>query len=337
MSSSVPSPSAETAGNGVPAGAVAVLGEALIDLVAIDVPGGFHALPGGSPANVAIGLARLDVPVRLAARISTDPFGDQLRSHLTTNGVDCRAVVRAQEPSSLAIVHRGPTGSVRYDFRMHGTCDWQWRDGEPDAVLDSDVRAVHCGSLAAAVAPGADAVERAVERARRHATISFDPNVRADVLDAVPGARERIERLLGLADVIKISDEDLDWFRPGCDPETFARERIRAGAAIVAVTCGGQGAVVAGASAGVRWLPSHPVRVVDTVGAGDSHVSSVLSGLYKRGLVGAAARPALRALSASVLAEVFDDAARAAALTCGRPGADPPTTRELAVDRSSVA
>lgn len=335
MSTSAPSPSTGPCATGE--GAVAVLGEALIDLVAIDVPGGYHALPGGSPANVAIGLSRLDVPVRLAARISTDPFGDQLVSHLSTNGVDCRAVVRGAEPSTLAIVHRGQSGAVRYDFRLAGTCDWQWRDGEPDAVLAQDILAVHCGSLAAAVAPGADAVERAVAKARQRATISFDPNVRADVLDGVSGARERIERLLALADVVKVSDEDLAWLRPGCDPETFARERIRSGTAVVAVTCGGQGAVVAGASAGVRWLAAHPVRVVDTVGAGDSYVSTVLSGLHRRGLLGASARPALRALPQSALVELFDDAARAAALTCGRPGADPPTTRELATARTSVA
>jgi fructokinase len=112
-----------------------VAGEALIDLVPRGPDGLYQAVPGGSPANVAVGLARLEVPARMVARIADDPFGRRIRRHLAGNGVDLGAVVSAAEPTSLAIVDVEPGGAVSYDFRVDGTADWQWRDAELDGVL----------------------------------------------------------------------------------------------------------------------------------------------------------------------------------------------------------
>ena len=117
------------------AGVVAVAGEALVDFVPAGADGVFRAAPGGSPANVAVGLARLEVPTRLLARIADDLLGHRLRAHLDANRVDLSFAVRAAEPTSLAIVAVGPGGVVEYDFRVDGTADWQWRDAELDGVL----------------------------------------------------------------------------------------------------------------------------------------------------------------------------------------------------------
>src|SRR5215207_2097924 len=129
-------------------GVVAVAGEALIDFVPAGRNGLFEAAPGGSPANVAVGLARQEVPVRLLARIADDLLGHRLRAHLDGNRVDLSFAVQAAEPTSLAIVAVGPDGVVEYDFRVKGTADWQWRDHELDGALDGDVVALHAGSLA---------------------------------------------------------------------------------------------------------------------------------------------------------------------------------------------
>ena len=123
------------------AAVVAVAGEVITDLVPAGSDGLFRAAPGGSPANVAVGLARLEVPARMLARLSSDVLGRRLREHLQRNGVDLSRVVEASEPSSLAIVALQPDGSAAYDFRVDGTADWQWTDDELTEALDGVERA----------------------------------------------------------------------------------------------------------------------------------------------------------------------------------------------------
>ncbi len=305
---------------------VAVAGEAIVDLVATGPDGQYLALPGGSPANVAVGLARLGVPTRMLARVSGDPFGRTLRAHLEVNGVDTASVVRAAEPSSLAIVHHGADD---YDLRIGGTADWQWTDEETAGAVEGAPLALHVGSLAMVVPPGADVLARLARRARTQATVSYDPNCRPAVMERFADARDRVEALMRAADIVKISDADLEWLRPGADPEGFAGELLSAGVCVVAVTRGPAGSIVTGGGCPPRRLPAYRTAVVDTVGAGDSYMSAVLAGLRDRGLLGADRREDLRSATAATLVEVFDEAARAAALTCGRHGADPPTRAEL--------
>jgi fructokinase len=310
-------------------GAVAVVGEALIDLVPRDQDGLYQAVPGGSPANVAVGLARLQVPARMVARLADDPFGRRIRRHLAGNGVDLGGVVTAAEPTSLAIVDVDPDGGVSYDFRVDGTADWQWRDAELDRVLDGGLLALHSGSLALAMAPGADALLRLLERARGAVTISYDPNCRPLLMGSPERALERAERLVALADVVKASVEDVAWLLPGRAAEEVAEAWLALGPALVAITRGAEGVVAVAAGSGLLRRPARRVAVVDTVGAGDAFTSALLAGLYRRGLLGAEHRAALRAVGEATLGEVLDEAVLAAAITCTRRGADPPVLSEL--------
>ena len=320
-----------------PCGVVAVAGEAVADLVAEEPGGAYVAVPGGSPANVAVGLARLGVPTRMVARIGADPLGRALRDHLAGNGVGTEAVVAASEPSSLALVHHDADGVPSFDLRIEGTADWQWTEAEAARLPLDDLAALHVGSLAMVLPPGADVLAALVRRARGSATIGYDPNCRPAVMDGVPDARPRVEALLRLADVVKLSDADLAWLRPGCGPEEFAGELLSAGVRVVAVTRGADGSVVAGRRCPPRRVPAYRVDVVDTVGAGDAYMSAVLAGLGRRGLLGAARREALGTLGETDLVAVFDEAARAAALTCSRRGADPPRRAELDAFRPPAA
>jgi fructokinase len=157
-------------------------------------------------------------------------------------------------------------------------------------------------------------------------------------MDGVPGARPRIEALLRLADIVKLSDADLEWLRPHGGQEEFADELLSAGVSVVAVTHGAAGSVVTGRRCPPQRVPAYRTDVVDTTGAGDSYMSAVLAGLGRRGLLGAGRRDTLRSAEAPTLVDVFDEASRAAALTCSRRGADPPTRAELdAFGRSGPA
>jgi fructokinase len=270
---------------------VAVAGEALIDFVPAGRNGLFEAAPGGSPADVAVGLARQEVPVRLLARIADDLLGHRIRAHLTGNRVDLSFAVQAAEPTSLAIVAVGPDGVVEYDFRVKGTADWQWRDHELAGALDGDVVALHAGSLALTMAPGADALQRLMARAGEVMTVSYDPNCRPLLMGAPDAVRGRIEALVGLADVVKASADDLAWLLPGRAPEQVAEAWLSKGPSVVAVTLGPAGLVVAARQTGLLRRPGRRVDVVDTVGAGDACMSGLLAGLHRRGLLGAGAGP----------------------------------------------
>jgi fructokinase len=311
-------------------GVVAVAGEALVDFVPAGADGVFRAAPGGSPANVAVGLARQEVPTRLLARIADDLLGHRLRAHLDGNGVDLSFAVRAAEPTSLAIVAVGRDGVVEYDFRVDGTADWQWADYELTRALDGEVVALHSGSIALTMPPGADVLQRLLAGAGDDLTISYDPNCRPLLMGSPDAVRGRVESLVGLADVVKASADDLAWLLPGRAPEQVAESWLARGPALVVITLGPAGLVAATRQAGVVRRPGRAVEVVDTVGAGDACMAALLAGLHRRDLLGASRRPALQAMDAPTVGALADEAILAAAITCTRPGADPPTAAELA-------
>ena len=311
------------------AGVVAVAGEALVDFVPAGRDGVFEAAPGGSPANVAVGLARQEVPVRLLARLAEDLLGHRLRAHLAGNGVDLSHAVVAAEPTSLAIVAVGRDGVVEYDFRVQGTADWQWRDHEVAGALDGPVVALHAGSLALTMTPGADVLQRLMARARDAMTVSYDPNCRPLLMGAPETVRGRIEALVALADVVKASADDLAWLLPGRAPEQVAEDWLARGPSLVVVTLGPAGLLAATRQVGVLRRPGRTVTVVDTVGAGDACMAALLAGLHRRQLLGADRRAALAAVDAATLTELADEAVLAAGITCTRHGADPPTAAEL--------
>jgi fructokinase len=308
--------------------AVAVAGEVITDLVPAGDDGLFRAAPGGSPANVAVGLARLEVPVRMLARLSRDSLGRRLREHLAANGVDLSHAVTAVEPSSLAIVVLQPDGSAAYEFRVDGTADWQWTDDElADALEGAD--ALHVGSLSLTTPPGGAALRRLAGRARATATVTFDPNVRHLLMGTAEEVMTVVDEVLAVADVVKASAEDVEWLAPGRAIEAVAADWLSRGPALVVVTHGDAGAAAVGRSSGVVRRPGVPVAVADTVGAGDSFMAALIAALHTRGLLGASRRGALGLLDADEVGRLLDEAITASAITCSRLGADPPTAAEL--------
>lgn len=325
-------------GTPIGSGIVAVAGEALVDLVPAPVNSYFEFAPGGSPANVAVGLSRLGVGARMLARIAEDPLGQRLRKHLTTNGVQLDHIVTAVEQTSMAIVLVGHDGGPTYDFRVSGTADWQWTAAELEHALepgpDGPVLALHSGSLALTTAPGDAALRALMARAAETATISYDPNCRPALMGKPADVLAGVHELLAVADVVKVSLEDLEWLMPGFTPDEILEDWLGRGPAIVAITLGGAG-VVASTSSGLHARrPGVPVTVIDTVGAGDTFSAALLAGLYRRRLLGAAARPALHKITHSTLDALLDESLLAAAITCSRRGADPPTAEDVEARRS---
>ena len=302
---------------------IVVVGEALIDLVGERGGRTFTAQPGGSPANVALGLARLGAPVTLSTLVGNDVFGQMITSHLEASGVviDNRADRRA--PTSLAVAVLS-AGVALYDFRI------EWDVDVLPPLLD-ETRCLHTGSLATVLSPGARAVIDVLrrERERGRVTLSYDPNVRPAILGDPEQARPNIEGIVSLADVVKVSDEDLRWLYPGEGDEAVAHRWLATGPLLVVVTRAGAGAYAVSRAYDVR-RPAPDVAVVDTVGAGDAYMSGLLDGLRLADLIGGRRRKALAEVDESTLNEVLDRAAVVAAITCARPGADPP--RHVEVD-----
>jgi fructokinase len=315
-------------GVGSPGDVVAVAGEVITDMVPAGGPGMFRAAPGGSPANVAVGLARLEVPVRLLGRLSGDVLGRRLRRHLADNGVDLTHAVDATEPSSLAIVVLADDGSAEYDFRVDGTADWQWSDAELATALD-DVVALHVGSLGLTTPPGGAVLRRLAARARATATVTFDPNVRHLLMGSAEATMRIVDEVLGVADVVKASEEDVGWLAPDRSIAEVAADWVSRGPALVVITRGGDGAYAVGAATGPVDRPGIPVDVVDTVGAGDSFMGALIAGLHRRDVLGAGSRDALRSLAAADLEALVDEAIEVSAITCSRQGADPPSAEEI--------
>jgi fructokinase len=323
----------DTAAGRPPHGVIAVAGEALVDVVPAPAQGYWELAPGGSPANVAVGLSRLDVPARMLARLADDLLGRRLRDHLAGNGVDLSHAVEAGEPSSLAIVELAADGQASYDFRISGTADWQWTADELEGALDEGpggpVLAVHSGSLALTTAPGHEALRELLASAVDTATVSYDPNFRPLLMGTPEEILPGVHELLGLADVVKVSEEDLAWLHPGREPGDVVGEWLDLGPAVVVVTLGAEG-VLAGTASGLHSvLPGRRIEVVDTVGAGDSFSAALLAGLHRRGLLGAGSRDDLYRIGREDLDGVLGEAVTAAAITCSRHGADPPTRAEL--------
>jgi fructokinase len=302
----------------VPEPIVAVVGEALIDLV------DGTPRPGGSPLNVAIGLARLGQPTAFLGRFARDDYGRVLRAHATQSGVDLRHAIDAAEPSTVARVRLDERGSAHYEFTVDGTADFGWTDGEL-ATIASSIRVMHFGSLASWLPPGAAVIDRRIAalHADGRVLISYDPNVRPTLQPDPAAARTQIEASLRHAHIVKASDEDVRYLYPDEPVETIAERWQLMGPALVVITRGATGPLAA-TSTGALTRPSYPVDVVDTVGAGDAFTSGLLDALVRHGVH---TRDQLTATNAVIGA--LDDASVVAAITCSRAGANPPTRAEV--------
>jgi fructokinase len=291
-----------------------VIGEALIDIVERD--GQTYAEHvGGSPLNVAVGLARLRRDVDFLTYIGDDPHGRRIAEYVNAAGVHLVSGSQTASRTATARLAISEDGSADFVFDL----DWQL-SGTP---MVTPPLFVHTGSIAAVQEPGCLAVAALVDTYHVSATITFDPNVRPSLIVDRDLARARIEHLVERSDIVKVSEEDLRWIDPNRSPERIAQTWLALGPAIVAVTMADRGATAV-CAAGVARVPARPVKVVDTVGAGDAFMVGLIDALWRRGLLGAQRRAELAAIDLDALTVALEAANNAAALTVARAGADLP-------------
>ncbi|GAP51555.1 carbohydrate kinase family protein [Streptomyces azureus] len=283
-----------------------------------------RVLPGGGPANTAVALARLGTPARFLARLSGDVFGRLFRAHLEESGVDLSYAVAAVEPSTLAVAELDATGQAAFSFHAQNTADWQWTPGELAGVELSQAACVHTGSLALVREPGAAVVEEFLAASSPQATISIDPNVRPLLVNPQV-YRDRLTHWCGLADVLRLSEDDLDLLLPGTPPEQACDTWHAAGVRLVVITRGAEGAMASLDGERVQ-VPAVAAPVVDTVGAGDSFTAGLLHHLGAHGLLGGR----LTGLRLADVEEACLFAVKVAALTCSVAGPNPPWQSQLA-------
>jgi fructokinase len=291
-----------------------VIGEALIDIVA-DGHRVVSEHVGGSPLNVAVGLARLGRDVDFLTHIGDDPYGRRIAEYVAASGAQLVSGSQSADRTTTARLTVNEKGSADYEFDV----DWQL-SGTPPVTPPL---LVHTGSIAAIHDPGCLAVAALVDAYRVSATVTFDPNVRPSLIAERELARTRIEHLVERSDIVKVSEEDLRWLEPDRKPEDVAQTWQSLGPAIVAVTMADQGAEAICAAGTVR-VPALSARVVDTVGAGDSFMVGVLDALWSQGLLGADRRAGLVALDLEALTAVLEAGSAVAAVTVSRAGADLP-------------
>ena len=306
---------------------IGVCGEALIDFTPNEAENevSYTPRPGGSPCNVAIGLARLGKHASFIGKISNDRFGDMLHTNLQMNGVDVNWTVRGREPTALAFVIPDGEGGHEFSFYGEKTAEQSISISDLPDLFPDDLNALHFGSYSLMLGTGAGTYEQLMRRERGRRVISLDPNVRPALFPERKLYRERIEELVRLATIVKVSEDDLAWLYPkervvnvaarwremgpsaGCDYAGRGRSSGITGDAVVS-------------RSGVY------LDVADTVGAGDAFMSAMLAWLDDRGFLHS---EAIGALTEDEIANVLTYANTAAAITCTRPGANPPTRRQM--------
>ncbi|MGN8553183.1 UNVERIFIED_CONTAM: carbohydrate kinase [Microbacterium sp. SLM126] len=299
---------------------IVVIGEALVDVVHRR-SGAVDEAPGGSPANVALTLGRLGRAPELITRLGADERGDRLRRWLKTAGVAVTAVDAPR--TATAVARLDESGAASYEFDL----DWDLHGIESAALTSAQL--VHVGSVGAVLEPGASQLAALVRSARDGATITYDPNIRPALVTDPAAVRRRVAEFVGLADLVKASDEDIRWLHPGRDLVEVAREWQARGPALVVVTLGADGAIAVTAD-GLITIPAVRTPVVDTVGAGDTFMGALIDGVVDLAGPGAGVRTAGGGIPITALEHVLARAAQAAAITVSRPGADPPFAAELA-------
>jgi fructokinase len=301
-------------------------GEAVIDFLPRRTAAGeavYLPFNGGSIFNTAIALGRLGIPTGFFSGLSTDFFGDSLKEGLQASNVDLKYTKIWDRPSTLAFV-KLDNGHARYSFFDDNSAS-RMLTRKDLPKLASNVAALHFGSISLIPEPGAATLEALLKREAKSRVICLDPNIRPSVIKDRRAYLARINRLIAKCDIVKISDEDAAWMTGKKDLAAAARKWLRAGARIVVVTKGGEG-VEAYTKRFSLSLPPVRVKVADTVGAGDTFTAGLLTALTRAKLLDKAG---LAAITESQLKDALAFAARAAAITVSRPGADPPWAREM--------
>jgi len=301
-----------------PARGALVVGESLVDVVTDPAGEVLDRAAGGSPLNVAVGLARLGVPTTLATCLGDDELGALVRSHAAGSGVTLTPGSVGRHPTGTATARLDPGGAAAYVFALH------WELARP--AVDDDLLVVHVGSLGTVLEPGATTVRAiAAEAASRGIPLSYDPNIRPAISPDGPATWSAVRRVAELSLVVKVSEEDLDHLQPRRDVSDVLDELVGRGRTALAVCTLGRGGALARSEAAGARVAAPAVDVVDTVGAGDSFMAALLVALADLGWLG----EPQRALGKTDLQGLLRSAAAAAALTCARRGADPPRRTEL--------
>lgn len=309
---------------------ILVCGEALFD-VFVEAGSGTRIpaemVVGGSPLNVAVGLARLGIDSSYFSGLSTDRFGEILRDTLVREGVDISHVRFKPNPTTISIVAKGEDGQPRYAFYGADAADRSITPEDLPRDLPANVRAITMGSYTLVVPPVADALAAFAEREGSRRVISLDPNLRPTVIGDVERWPAQFDRFARHSTIIKSSDEDIEVaFKGGVSVADAAKRWLDCGAKLVVVTRGGEGALAFTGGEPVS-VPGRKVQVVDTVGAGDTFHAALLADLDRRGLL---SRPAIAGMDNATLAQVLTYAVTASSITCTRRGADLPTQAEVA-------
>jgi fructokinase len=301
---------------------IVIGGEALVDLVEDDES--LRPVAGGGPFNTAIAFGRLDVPVGFLGAISRDAYGQMLAEQLVDAGVDTSFVRWSEAPTARALVERRRDGKNEYTFDLPGT---SLVDLTPEQlpVLTDDAWAIHVGTLSLAIDPPAAAYEALVHREAGRRQIIFDPNVRPMVFGDVATYRRRFERLAKLADLVKLSEDDVAWIYPRAGLDEVIERILGFGPRVVAVTRGKNGAVAASGDA-FADIAGVPVAVVDTIGAGDTFGAAFIAALLDAAAFGPESSGPV---DEPVLARAVSYAVAASAIACTRTGAVPPTRDEI--------
>ncbi|CAN5138901.1 carbohydrate kinase [soil metagenome] len=297
-----------------------VIGEALTDIVAS--PNGVTEHPGGSPMNVAIGLARLGDDVELITRIGSDPRGEELRRHIEASGVRIFPGSIIDEATSTGTALVDEAGAASYEF------DIRWSLGFVESFPSAPL--VHTGSIAAFLAPGAADVRRLLASTPTSTIVTFDPNIRPSLLASVDETRRAAEDLASLSNVVKLSDEDAQWLYPDLSPADVLAHILTLGPALAIMTRGASGALLVTANTTID-LPGHAVVVADTIGAGDSFMSATIHTLLR--MLGEGTPPESlvdgSAFTAAALTRIGGFAVGCAAVTVSRAGANPPLLADV--------
>jgi len=307
---------------------VLVIGEALVDVVH-GINGEIKNIPGGSPANTAVALARLGTKTYMKARTSTDQFGTEIRNYLTSQNINLDYSLIVKNPSSVVNALIQKDGSAKYEANLRGAADYGWTYEELDQVIDPDIQIVQLGSLTSYIEPGATNVEKWFSKLRQSNKylLTFDPNIRhpLDGENEVD-VRSRAKKLASLSHVVKASDEDLNWIFSNNNPQDSAINIIESGASLVVVTLGKKGAFAVNKKLEIVEVKANEIAVIDTIGAGDTFAAALITQLLENSLIN---KNALDNLSSDDLTEILTNCSAASAITCSRQGANPPHRHEV--------
>ncbi|MDV6263111.1 carbohydrate kinase family protein [Rhodococcoides yunnanense] len=310
---------------------ILVCGEALVDLVPVHEGPLLAPKLGGGPFNVAVAIGRLGSPVAYLSRISRDPFGEQILASLRDAGVDISWVQRGDEPTTLAMTTLAEDGSAEYSFYADGTADRLVAD---PGDLPEEISVLSFGTLSLLYEPGASMYAGLLHRARAAGKLTMlDPNIRPAAIDSTSGDitadgfRDRFRSWLPSIDILKVSEDDSFWLGLGTQGTTVD-DWLAAGVTAVVMTRGGDGISVFTAADEIS-VPGVAVDVVDTIGAGDTVHGALLSFLQKESII---TSNAVQEMSKQDWQQALEFAAKAAAITVSRPGADPPWASEASRD-----